>query len=176
MTDWTGSRGRAPAVMGSVPVIVGEGPSLDEITRGARLTVVLFFSAHCPCQSAHDERLRALAARYAEASVRFVLVDAEADASAEKDAAEARARGYPFPILPNPSGSLADSLGAEYATYTVVLDAGQRVRYKGGIDSDKQHLTEDARFYLRDALDDLIAGRAPAVAEGKTLGCVLRRR
>jgi thiol-disulfide isomerase/thioredoxin len=161
---------------GSVPVIAGEGPSLDDLTRGAPLTVVVFFSSHCPCQRAHDERLRALASKYGPAGVRFVAVDAEAGASRPRDEAEARARGYSFPILDDPSGSLADSLGAEYATYTVVLDAGQRVRYEGGIDSNKQHLTEDASFFLRDALDDLLAGREPRVPEGKTLGCVLRRK
>jgi Redoxin len=161
---------------GTVPVIAGEGPSLDELTRGAPLTVVVFFSSHCPCQRAHDDRLRALAAKYAQAGVRFVLVDAEADATRQQDEVEARARAYPFPILADPSGSLADSLGAEYATYSVVLDAKQRVRYQGGIDSDKQHLTEDANFYLRDAIDDLLGGRSPTVPVGKTLGCVLRRK
>ena len=168
--------GVKPPPSGAVPVIAGEGPSLDELTRGAPLTVVVFFSSHCPCQRAHDERLRSLSARYAQAGVRFVLVDAESDADRRKDEAEARVRGYPFPVLADPSGSLADALGAEYATYTVVLDAAQRIRYEGGIDSDKQHLTEDARFYLRDALDDLLAGRSPTVPVGKTLGCVLRRR
>jgi hypothetical protein len=164
-----------PALNGNVPVIAGQGPSLDELTHGAPLTVVVFFSSHCPCQRAHDERLRALAAKYAPAGVRFVLVDAETDATRQRDESEAKARSYPFPILADPSGSLADSLGAEYATYTVVLDAKQRVRYQGGIDSDKQYMTEDARFFLRDALDDLLAGRNPTVPVGKTLGCVLRR-
>lgn len=165
-----------PVATGAVPVMTGDGPSLDDLTAGARLTAVVFFSNHCPCQRAHDERLRGLASRYAQAGVRFVLVDAEVDASEPKDAGEARDRGYPFSILPNPSGSLADALGAEYATYAVVLDARHRVRYQGGIDSDKQHLTDDARLYLRDALDDLLAGRDPRVPVGKTLGCVLRRK
>lgn len=164
-----------PPPHGTVPVLAGQGRSLDELTRGAPFTVVIFFSAHCPCQSAHDERLRTLAARYAAAGVRFVLVDSERDASRQRDQEEARGRRYPFPILDDPHGSLADALGAEYATYTVVLDGSKRVRYAGGLDSDKQHLTEDARFYLRDALDDLLAGREPRVTEGRALGCVLRR-
>lgn len=164
-----------PPRTGTVPVIAGAGPSLDALTRGAPLTVVVFFSSHCPCQRAHDERLRALAAKYVPAGVRFVLVDAEVDATQPGDDGEARARGYPFPVLADPSGSLADSLGAEYATYTVVLDAQRRIRYQGGIDSDKQQMTADAHFYLRDALDDLLGGRSPAVPVGKTLGCVLRR-
>jgi peroxiredoxin len=159
-----------------VPVIAsGKGPSLDELTKGAPLTVVVFFSYHCPCMRAHDGRLRALAAKYAPRGVRFVLVDAEVDADPARDAAEAKQRGYTFPILANPSGSLADAFGAEYATYTAVLDGAQRVRYLGGLDSDKQDMNDDAQLFVRDALEDLLAGKSPAVPVGKALGCVLRR-
>ena len=47
---------------------------------------------------------------------------------------------------------------------------------RGGFDSDKTELTPDAHFFVRDALDDLLAGRPVRAAEGKTLGCTLRRR
>jgi hypothetical protein len=57
----------------------------------------------------------------------------------------------------------------------VVLDREGHVLYRGGIDSDKQRLHSDATPFLRNALDDLLAGRAPLRPEGKTLGCVLRR-
>jgi hypothetical protein len=57
----------------------------------------------------------------------------------------------------------------------VVLDGEGRVRYRGGIDSDRTHLHEDATPFLRLALDDLLAGRPPRVAEGKTLGCSLQK-
>ena len=155
------------------PVATSE---VQALTAGAPWTVVVFFSAHCPCQQAHDERLRDLAATYAPRGVRFVLVDAEADASVARDQQAARDRAYPFAIYTNPTGALADALGASYATYTVVLDDRQRPRYRGGLDSDKVHLTPDAHFYVRDALDALLAGRDPPVTEGKTLGCALRRR
>jgi hypothetical protein len=56
----------------------------------------------------------------------------------------------------------------------VVLDAQGRLRYHGGIDSDRSHLHDDAQPYLGDALVDLLSGRSPRVAEGKTLGCALR--
>ena len=93
--------------------------------------------------------------------------------TAEFDAAEAARRGYPFPVLHDPGARLAWALGAEYATYAVVLDPEGRIRYHGGVDSDKGHLHDDAVPYVRNALDDLLAGRAPRVAEAKTLGCSL---
>ena len=144
--------------------------------RGAPLTVVFFFSAHCPCQSAHDPRLRVLYERYAPRGVRFVAIDSEATAATDVDAREAKARGYAFPIVSDPDGAFADELGAEFATFTVVVDDHGRVVYRGGIDSDRSHLTDDAQPWLDDALGALIAGKTPRITESKPLGCALQRK
>ena len=135
-----------------------------------------FFSAGCPSQKLHDARLVALARAYAPRGVRFVAIDSEADASAERDAAEAAARGYPFPLLVDPNGAWADRFGAGSSTETVVLDRDGRVRYRGGIDSDRTHASADAQLWLRDALDALLAGQAPPRAVTTPLGCAIRRR
>jgi hypothetical protein len=146
------------------------------LTRDAELTVVFFFSAHCPCQSAHDPRLLALHARYAPRGVRFVAIDSEASAAEDVDAREAKARRYPFPIVSDPEGTLADELGAEFATFTVVIDHAGRVVYRGGIDSDRSHLTDDADPWLDHALAALVDGKTPPVVESKALGCALQRK
>ena len=104
----------------------------------------------------------------------FVVVDSEAHATLEQDAAEARLRGYA--IVQDDGGALARALDAEYATFTVVVDRGGHVVYRGGFDSDRSHLKEDRTPYLEDALDDLLAGRPPRVAATKTLGCTLQLR
>ena len=62
-------------------------------------TVLVFFSAGCDCQTAHDARLGALAERYRGRGVALFAVDSERDASLEHDVSEARLRGYPFAIL-----------------------------------------------------------------------------
>ncbi len=158
--------------------LLGPGGSLVDsrgILRAAPLTVFLFFAPHCHCLDAHGARIEALYGAYHGRGVEFLMIDSEVSGSRERDDAEARRRGYPFPILLDRGAKLADALGAEYATYSVVVDAAGRVQYRGGIDSDKMHLHEDAKPYLRMALDDLLAGRAVRIPEGKTLGCALER-
>jgi hypothetical protein len=140
-----------------------------------RLTVLVFFSPTCHCLSAHDERLVQLYRSYHPRGVDVFLVDSEAGAAPERDAAEAHSRGYPFPIVLDRGAKLASTLGAQFASYSVVLDAGGRVRYFGGIDSDRSHLHEDARPYLQNAIDDLLAGRSPRVEKGEALGCSLQK-
>ncbi len=158
----------------TLPDTAGASHSIRREAATARLTVVSFFSAHCPCQTAHDARLRELYARYHGAGVAFLAVDSEVTASATRDAREHDARAYPFPIAEDRGAELARALGASYATYTVVLDAEGRVRYHGGIDSDRTHLRPDARAYLREAVEALLAGREPPVTSSEALGCALQ--
>jgi AhpC/TSA family len=140
----------------------------------AKLTVFIFFSKDCLCFAAHEDRIRTLIDTYSSRGVQFVIVDSEVGRTADGDAAEARARRLPSPIFIDSGARLAKSLGAVYATYTVVVDPQGVVRYRGGIDTDKTHLKDDRTQFLADALDDLTAGRPPRLAEGKTLGCALQ--
>lgn len=170
--------GRDPVpVLPSVPLIGVRGESLDARALVARapLTIIVFFSPDCRCLDIHEPRLHALFDAYHPRGVQFLMVDSEVRGSLERDETEAQMRGYPFPILGDRGARLADALGAEYATYSVIVDARGRVRYRGGIDTDKTHVHDDATPYLKDALDDLLADREPRVAEGKALGCSLQK-
>jgi peroxiredoxin len=142
--------------------------------KGAHFTVLVFFAANCPCQAVHDARLVDLARAYRERGVDFYVVDPEASASPERDGAEASRRGYPFPILIDKNATLARRLGAEYATESFIVDRQGVVRYHGGIDSDKTTLHDGAQPFLKDALEDLVSGRPPRLADAKTLGCALQ--
>ena len=104
----------------------------------------------------------------------FFAIDSEVGATVATDGAEMRERGYPFPILVDHEARLARAVGAEYATYSVVLDEAGDVLYRGGFDSDHTHLSASARPYLRDALDDVVARRPVRRAQTEALGCALR--
>jgi peroxiredoxin len=153
----------------------GRPHDLASDVAAAKLTVYVFFSAHCPCLVVHEARIRALENAYESRGVQFFAVDSEATASLDRDRIEARAHAYLFPILVDHGAIAADAMGAEYATYTVVFDQSGRVRYSGAIDSDRVHLTGDARPFLRDALDELLAGQSPSATHVEALGCALQK-
>ena len=175
VTACAGQQGSKLSTMPRAQLPSTDGTSYTLPLRNPALwTVLVFFSADCDCQAAHDARLRELDHRYRPRGVRFFAIDSEIHAGLARDAAEARSRGYGFPMLIDRHAAVAKALGAEYSTYSVVLDARGRIRYRGGIDSDLVHLRSDATFYLRDALEDLLAGREPHRAYGEALGCALR--
>jgi peroxiredoxin len=164
---------KGPASAPDLTLPDAEGRPHRLVEGAAKLTVIEFFSAHCPCQTRHDERLRAIAEGYAPRGVRMVAVDSEIGAGAARARDEGERRRYPFPILIDPDGAAANALDAKYATYALVVDGEGRVLYAGGIDSDKYHLTDDATPFLREALDDALADRPVRRPVGKTLGCAL---
>jgi len=55
-----------------------------------------------------------------------------------------------------------------------VLDRTGRVLYHGGIDSERKHLTAHPTEYLREALEDVTAGRAVRRPSAHVLGCALQ--
>jgi hypothetical protein len=144
---------------------------LDRELASRPLTVVTFFSNHCPCQRVHDARMRDLIAKESAKGVGFLVVDSERDRTLADDAAESRARGYP--IVLDDEGRLAKALDAEYATYSVVLGRDGEVLYRGGFDSNKSRLSEGRERYLEEAVDALVEGRPPKHAVTEALGCTL---
>lgn len=154
----------------------GSARALRDVARAAPLTVAVFIAADCPCLDVHLERIRALATSYGARGVQFVAIDSEVggtpgargrgrqDAPSAVSCARRRARA-----------ELADAVGAEFATYTVVVDCEARGAHRGGIDSDKRKLHGDATPYVADALEDALAGRPVRRSEGRALGCSLRK-
>ena len=167
---------RSPTFSRDVTLRTTDGGSLplSVALHAHPLTVVTFFSAHCPCQRAHDARLRQLMETYGPRDVGFLVVDSERTSTLARDAEEARLRSYP--IVKDDDGKLALSLDAEYATYSVILNTRGDIVYRGGFDSDKSHLRPSPTHYLADALDDALAGRPVQRPEAKTLGCTLEIR
>ena len=163
-------------VLPAIGVMAANRVVLDARAIAARApyTVFFFYAAHCPCVAAHDGRIRELYNEFHQQGVQFIGIDSEISASPEASADEARKHGYDFPILIDRGAPLANALGAEYATFTVVVDRRGLVYYRGGIDSDRTHLRADSTLYVRDALRALIAGRTPSIVSGEALGCALQ--
>ncbi len=170
-----GAAGAAePAALPALTLQGTDGAAHALPAADARFTVLFFFARHCPVQRAHDERLKALALAYKEKGVAVLGVDSEPGNTPEAALTEAKERGYPFPLLVDKGAQLARAVEARFATYALIVDAQGQIRYRGGIDADKLRLREGSAYHLKDALDALLAGKAPPATGTKALGCTLR--
>ncbi len=139
------------------------------------VTVLLFFSADCPVQKAHDARVREIVQRYGPRGAAFFAVVSESGADVQAERAAARERGLDMPVLQDRDAAVADALGVEFSTHAVVLGPDGKVLYSGGIDSDRTHLTEGAERWLERAIEAGLEGRSPTKARTEPLGCPLRK-
>ena len=78
-------------------------------------------------------------------------------------------------MLVDREGTLAEKLAATHAPSIFILDGGSVLRYRGALDNNKQPGEAGRIAYAEEAIDALLAGRAPARPETREFGCPLRR-
>ena len=89
-------------------------------------------------------------------------------------AERAKAKGYPFPYLYDDTQELARKYGSTRTPEFFVFDEGRTLRYHGALDDNHENPRAVKHTYLKDALEALLAGKAPAVAETPPRGCSVK--
>ena len=144
----------------------------------APATVLVVTCNHCPYVIAWNPRLRAVAEDYAPRGVRVLAINANDARRYPADSPAAMQRfvedqAWPIPYLHDESQDVARALDAQVTPHLFVLDAEQRLRYRGAPDADHQDPSQNAA-YLRAALDAVLAGDEPANAETRPRGCSIK--
>jgi peroxiredoxin len=159
-------------------------PGVDGADHGladyddAQVLVLIQSCNHCPYVQAWEGRMVAVQRDYADRGVRLVAVNSNDVSQKPGDTFEsmqerAREKGFNFDYLRDEDQTLARALGSERTPEVFVFDRDRRLVYHGAIDDNRE---EDAvtQSYLRDALDAVLAGRAPEVAETPPVGCTVK--
>jgi peroxiredoxin len=146
---------------------------------GAPATLVVFTCNHCPYALAWHDRIAAVARDYPSVKVLAINPnDAERyprdsyQAMKERVAADG---GWPMPYLRDESQEAARAYDAKTTPDCFVIDAEGRIAYRGAPDADHEDPSLDAAW-LREALDAVLAGGAPANAETTPVGCSIKWR
>jgi peroxiredoxin len=147
---------------------------------GTLAQVLVFTCNHCPYALAWHDRVMAAAQDYAGQRVRFVAdnpTDAERYPADSYEAMQTRFAGeeWPMPYLHDESQEAARAFGARTTPDVFVLDSDGRLRYRGAPDSDYGDPVQNAAW-LREALDDLLAGRELRRPETDPVGCSVKWR
>jgi peroxiredoxin len=144
----------------------------------AKRAVVLFFTmTDCPLANGYVPEMNRLRSVYEPQGVAFYAVQVDntvSDAAVRKYAQEF---GYSFPMLNDPRLTLARFTGAHVTPEVAVLSSSGQVLYLGRIDNKVEDLTRPryaaTEPELRNALDALLAGKAPKEAKTRAVGCAI---
>jgi peroxiredoxin len=169
----------AEAPQFDLPGVDGQSHSLDSYAD-ANVLVLVQSCNHCPYVQAWEGRLSAIASDYADRGVRVVAVNSNDVVSHPEDSFEemqkrSREQGFTFEYLYDEPQAVAQALGAERTPEVFVYDRDRQLRYHGAIDDNRDE-TGVSQQYLRDALDALLAGSDPAVAQTPAVGCTVKWR
>ena len=153
----------------------GKNHALQDLA-GRDVAVMVFTCNHCPYAKAWEGRLMNITREYESRG--FMLIGSNdpvqyPEDSFEEMTARASDRGYPFPYLFDESQSIARAYGAERTPEVFVFDADRELRYHGAVDDDQDEQAVTAN-YLRDVLDAILAGEAPAVSETPPVGGTIK--
>lgn len=150
----------------------------------ARVLVVIFTCNHCPTAQAYEERIVKLEADYRDKGVALVAISPNDPQAVRLDELgytdvgdsfadmklHARRRGFKFPYLyDGETQSVATAFGVLATPHVFVFDRERKLRYNGRIDDAE--VGKPKSNDVRNAIDDLLAGRSVRVAKTRVFGC-----
>jgi len=142
--------------------------------KGKNGTVVIFIATRCPVSNAYNDRMEKLYEDYEAKGVNVIGINANSTEPAAEVKTHAAEKGLKFTILKDDGNKIADRLGAAHTPEAYVLDAKGKLVYHGRIDNS-QKVEGITSNDLRDALDEMIAGKAVSKTGGAAFGCSIKR-
>ncbi len=115
-----------------------------------------------------------LAQDYKEKGISVIGINSNYSEPAAEVKSHAAERGLSFPILKDEGNKIADRFGATKTPEAYVLDASMKLVYHGRIDNS-QRVEGITSNDLRDALDDLAAGKPITKTGAAAFGCTIKR-
>jgi hypothetical protein len=146
----------------------------------ARAVVLFFITPDCPVSQGYVPEMNRIQQVYAPRGVAVFAVQGDSVYSEADFRRHAAEYAYRFPVLLDPRQDLVRHTNARVTPEAVVLSPQGRVLYQGRIDDRIVSLgtrrQQATSLDLRNALDDVLAGRP--VRQPKTLafGCFITRR
>ncbi|MBF9219944.1 redoxin domain-containing protein [Hymenobacter ruricola] len=142
---------------------------------GSKAVVVVFLNPTCAFSRLYQERLASLSNAYRGRGVQFLFVNVPIFLDAPGTAAPGEVE---LPTLTDASQQVDNLLGVTKTEEAVVLQpvaGGFAIRYRGAIDDNPQVAGSVQQYYLRQALENVLAGRAAAVEGKRATGCLIKQ-
>ena len=163
-----------------LPGVDGRNHTLDSV-KGAKATIVVFSCNHCPYVVMNEDRLIAVFNDYRAKGVGMCAINSNDSVKYPDDsfaAMKTRAgeKKFPFPYLHDATQAVARAYGATHTPHLFVFDGKFELAYTGAVDDDSSYKTrkKPEKLWLRDALDDLVAGRPVKTPETHAIGCTIK--
>jgi peroxiredoxin len=175
----SGSDLPAPPAIGTtiddfkLPDADGAEHSLKSLT-GKNGAVIIFVATKCPVSNAYNDRMEKLAQDYKAKGINVIGINSNNTEPAMEVKSHAGEKHLTFTILKDDGNKIADRLGATRTPEAYVMDASGKLVYHGRSDNSQNTANITAND-LRDALDEMLAGKPISKTGGAAFGCTIKR-
>ena len=141
--------------------------------------IVIFSCNHCPYVQAYEDRIKQIQSDYATKGVSVVAINSNEDKGYPEDSFEnmkkrAAEQNFNFLYLRDEDQSVARAYDATHTPEIFLFDKERKLAFHGKIDDNWQEPNKVQNHYLRNALDELLAGKEISVPETFTIGCTIK--
>ena len=171
---------KAPMADAKMKDISGKDYSLKDLKKENGLLVV-FSCNTCPFVLGWEDQYPGLGELTKESQIGMVLVNSnaakrEGDDSLEAMKKHAEKAGYNTPYVVDADNQLANAFGAETTPHVFLFDKNMTLVYKGSINDKYEDRDKEAsKFYLNEAISNLLAGKEIDPASTRQIGCTIKR-
>jgi peroxiredoxin len=160
-----------PAPDFTLPDLNGDLVSLTD--QQGKIVILNFWSCECPHSDRTDRELMALFVQWRDDVVLLSIASNQIE-TREAVAEAARIRHLPT-VLIDRGHQVADLYDAQTTPHVFIVDREGMVRYAGAVDDASFRQRRPTRFYVDEAVESLLAGHLPPVAETPSYGCAIVR-
>lgn len=157
-------------------------PGTDDRTHSladlkeSKVIVVAFTCNHCPYAKAYEDRFSEFAKEYEDKGVEFIAINVNNLDEDKLPAMKARAaeKDFTFAYIYDASQKIGKDYGAKTTPHIFVLDQDRKVRYIGLFDDNPLKAAAVKKRHVADAVDALLKGEDPPVAQTTPAGCSIK--
>lgn len=144
--------------------------------------IIVFTCNHCPYSIKYEDRIIELHKEFAPKGYPVIAINPNDPETVPEDSYEnmkvrAGEKKFVFPYLVDQTQQIAKAYGARRTPHVFVVSntpQGAKVMYIGAIDDNPSDPSTVESFFVRDAVNSLLAGTVPGKPLTKAIGCTIK--
>jgi peroxiredoxin len=162
----------------NLPAVDGKNYSLSSF--GDKKALIIVFSCnHCPYVQAYEDRIIEIQKDYGDLGVAIAAINSNDAVKYPEDSFEemkkrSAVKKFNFLYLRDEDQRVAKNFDAAHTPEIFLFNQDSKLVYHGKIDDNWQEEQKVKTKYLRNALDELFAGKEISVPETYSIGCTIK--
>jgi len=143
--------------------------------------LVMFSCNTCPYVIKNQQRTIAAGDYAQKMNIGFIVLNSNEALRSNEDSYEAmksyaKDQKYNWNYVVDENNAMADAFGANRTPECFLFDKDLKLVYHGAIDDNPSDASAVTRNHLKEAINELVAGKEITVKESRSVGCSIKRK